>query len=275
MPRNDELKTAAKAAKAAGEILLKHYGKIHVRYKKDLSFVTEADVLSEKKIKSILEKEFPEYSVLGEESGLTEKCSEYTWIIDPLDGTTNYAILDPFYNVSIALAKGPNPVLGVVYYPAQDELYHAVKGRGAYMNGKRIHASKKRDMVTSFISFCHSRDSATTERINKIFPRLKRASDHVRQIGAAELELAYVGAGRIEAFMMLKQNPWDVASGSLIVKEAGGRATDINGKPFNLESRDLVASNGLLHNKLLKIIGGENAFQEQGGGRRKTRGKTR
>jgi myo-inositol-1(or 4)-monophosphatase len=249
-----ELKTAVKAAKEGGKILLQHYGKVKVRYKKDRSFVTEADILSEEKIKSILKKQFPDYSFLGEESGLEDNDSEYTWIIDPLDGTTNYSIMNPFYNVSVALARKNEPVLGVVFSPAQNELFHAEKNIGAYLNNRKIRVSKKKDLKTSFIGFCHAHDKENTERISEIFPRLKNASDHVRQIGAAELELSYVAAGRIEAFIMLKQNPWDTASGSLLVKEAGGIVTDISGKPFDLKSFDLVASNGLLHKKVLELV---------------------
>jgi myo-inositol-1(or 4)-monophosphatase len=255
MPKQSaELKAAIKAACAGGEILLQHYGKVSVKYKKDRSFVTAADTCSEKKIKTILKKQFPDYSFLGEESGLEDNDSEYTWIIDPLDGTTNYSVMNPFFNVSVALAKKDEPILGVVFSPIQNELFWAEKGKGAYLNSKKILASKKKDLLTSFIAFCHAHDEITTERIIKIFPHLKKASDHVRQIGAAELELAYVGAGRIEGFLMLKQNPWDTASGSLIVKEAGGVVTDIEGKPFNLKSQDLVASNGLLHKQILSLV---------------------
>lgn len=252
--RSEELKIAKKAAYAAGKILLQHYGKIHVKYKKDLSFVTEADVLSEKKIKSVLKKEFPNYSFLGEESGMEDNDSEYMWVIDPLDGTTNYSIMNPFFNVSIALAKNNQPIIGVVYSPIQDELFFAQKGMGAYMNNKKIFVSKKKDLKTSFIGFCHAHDKVNTEKISKIFPKLKKASDHVRQVGAAELELSYVAAGRMEAFLMLKQNPWDTASGCLLIREAGGIVTDMEGKPFNLKSIDLVASNNLMHKEILRLI---------------------
>lgn len=252
--KSRELLAAIEAAKAGGEILLKYYGKTHVKYKKDYSFVTEADLLSEKKIKSILKKNFPDYSFLGEESGLEEKNSEYVWVIDPLDGTTNYSVMNPFFNVSVALAKEDKPIVGVVYAPIQKELFFAERGCGAYLNNRKISVSEKKDLKTSFIGFCHANDRETTERLIEVFPRLKYATDHVRQVGAGELELSYVAAGRIDAFMMFKQNPWDTASGSLLVEEAGGKVTDFEGRPFNLKSRDLIASNRLLHKKILRLL---------------------
>ena len=249
-----ELDIAVKAAREAGKILMADYGMVTPRYKKDRSIVTDADLASEKLIKEILKKEFPGYSFLAEESGLEDNSSEYEWVIDPLDGTTNYSIRNPFFNVSIALAKNDSPILGVVYYPFQDELFHALKGCGAYLNGEKIHVSTTDNLRDAFVCFCHGHDQETVKRATDAYAKIKPVTDRLRQIGASELEMSYVGCGRVDAYYMLRQNPWDVASGSLIIAEAGGRVTDMDGKPFNLKSKDAVASNGLVHEELLEIL---------------------
>lgn len=252
--RTKELAAAKNAVRKAGKILLENYGKVAPRFKKDHSIVTDSDIASEKLIKELLKSKFPDYSILSEESGLEDNGSEYEWVIDPLDGTTNYSIRNPFFNVSIALAKKDLPVLGVVYYPFQDELFHAVEGTGAYLNDQRLSVSKTSSIRDGFVCFCHGPDPQTVDRASSAYVRIKKVTDHLRQMGAAELELSYVGAGRVDAFYMLKQNPWDVASGTLIVKEAGGMVSDIEGKPFTLKSKDAVASNGLIHKELLELL---------------------
>ena len=242
------------AAREAGKILVENYGKVPARFKPDRSIVTDADIRSEQIIKQMLGKEFPDYSFLGEEGGLQDTGSDYMWVVDPLDGTTNYSIKDPFFNVSIALAKEGQPIYGVVYYPIQEELFFAAKGRGAYLNDERIHVSDVAKIRDAFVSFCHGHDADTVERVAPIFRRIKLVTEHLRQIGASALELSYVACGRTGCFFQLKMNPWDVAAGSLIVAEAGGRTSDIDGMPFSLKSRDLVASNGLLHDELLELM---------------------
>ena len=137
------------AAREAGKILIEKYGKVSFRHKKDKTIVSDADIESEKRIKEILSGEYPDYSVIGEETGHTTGKSDHTWIIDPLDGTTNYSIKNPFFNVSIALAKGNEPIAGVVYYPLQDELFHAKKGGGAYLNDQKIRVSQEKDLEKS------------------------------------------------------------------------------------------------------------------------------
>lgn len=249
-----ELACAKRAAREAGKILMDRYGKVKARYKRDRSLVTEADVASEARIKEILKEEFPDHSFLAEESGFEDNGSDHTWVIDPLDGTTNYSFMNPFFNVSIGLSRGNDPVLGVVYSPFQDELFHAVKGNGAYMNEERIHVSGVSNLEDSLVCFCHAPDRDSIERVGKLFTRLKLISDKTRQVGAAALELSYVACGRAEVFFVLKHKPWDVAAGAVIVTEAGGTVTDINGKNFNLDSIDIVASNGLVHDRLLELL---------------------
>jgi myo-inositol-1(or 4)-monophosphatase len=254
MKLEKELKNAKEAAYGAGKILLSNYGKVSFRYKKDRSIVTDSDLESEKLIKELLKKEFPDYSILAEESGMEDHRSEYEWVIDPLDGTTNYSIHNPFFNVSIALAKNGSPLLGVVFYPFQEELFHAIEGGGAYLNGEKIHVSATDSMQDAFICFCHGHDPETVKRATSAYAKIKPVTNRMRQIGASELEMSYVGCGRVDAFFMLKQNPWDVASGTVIIREAGGKVTDVDGKPFSLGSKDAVASNGLLHKELLELL---------------------
>ncbi|NIM45214.1 MAG: inositol monophosphatase, partial [Nitrososphaeria archaeon] len=232
-----ELRVATTAALKAGEMLMEHYGKVHIKYKPDKSVVTEADIRSEETIKSILEKEFPRYSVLGEESGYIDRDSNYLWVVDPLDGTTNYKIRNPFFSVSIGLMHIKEPVLGVVYYPHQKEVFQAEKDKGAYLNDERIHVSGEDNIENSALTFCHGRDKESTETTIDIFRKLKRINHKVRQIGSASLELCYVACGRTEAFLMPGSNSWDVAAGALIVREAYGMVSDFSGEPFNTDLR--------------------------------------
>lgn len=252
--RLKELDVAKKAALEGGKILMEDYGKVSIRYKEDRSIATEADVASEKKIKSILKGEFPSYSLLGEEFGLEKGISDYMWVIDPLDGTTNYCMRNPFFGVSIALVYKNEPLIGVVYYPAMDETFYAEKGEGAYLNNERIFVSSVTEIRDSMITFCHGRDQNSLKEMINIFGKLKLINNKVRQIGAAALELCYVACGRVDSFFMVGVNPWDIAAGVVIVKEAKGKVSDFEAKPFNMGSKDILASNGKIHERLLKLI---------------------
>lgn len=249
-----ELEVAMEAAKTSGKILLEYYDKVVTNYKKDKSIVTEADVKSEENIKSILSKHFPSYSFLGEESGLQDKKSEYLWIVDPLDGTTNFSIKNPFFNVSIALSKNNKPILGVVYYPFQDELFYAERGSDAFLNDKKIHVSDKDDITKSIHTFCHGNDPEQLEDISRIFRLFKLKNPKFRQFGSAALELCFVASGRVESYLMVGVNSWDVAAGVVIVEEAGGKVTDLSGGEFTTESKTILVSNGRLHEKIIEII---------------------
>jgi myo-inositol-1(or 4)-monophosphatase len=249
-----ELEAARTAALEAGKILMKHYGKVGARQKKDGTLVTRADTEAEEKIKSILSGEFPGHSFLGEETGSDRKDSEYTWVVDPLDGTTNYSLMNPFFNVSICLAKVKEPLIGVVYSPVQKELFTAVKGRGAFLNGRKIGVSASGSLKGSGIAFCHGKDKRSVEAISRIFHAFKSVNQTFRQMGAAALELCYVACGRLDAFLVAGARPWDIAAGMLIVREAGGRATDFSGREYDTGSRDIIASNGIIHGKVADLI---------------------
>lgn len=254
MKLSEEMKIAKQAARKAGKILMDMYGSVDVSYKPDGTIVTEADRRSERTIKELIEREFPDYSILGEEFGFDRKDSEYMWVIDPLDGTTNYMIKNPFFNVSIGLFRGEDVILGVVYYPFQDEMFYAKKGKGAYLNGKRIKVSDEKDIKKAVLTFCHKSDPESVEMMARIFREFKMINPKVRQIGAAALEMSYVACGRIESFLMINLNLWDIAAGSVIVRESGGRVTDFNNREFNANSRNVLASNGYLHREILEII---------------------
>ncbi len=250
----EELEVAIYAAREAGKLLMNYYGKVHRSFKADASTITEADIEAEKIIKSILEGEFSDYSFLGEESGIDKKDSDYMWVVDPLDGTTNFSMRNPFFNTSIALTYKGEPILGVVYYPYEDEIFHAKKGEGAFLNRDRIKVSEENEIENSIIAFCHGSDEKSTKNLIDIFGKLKLINRKIRQIGASALELSFVACGRVEAFFYPGLNPWDVAAGALMVSEANGKVTDFEGNPFNLGSSDLLASNGKIHDKLIEII---------------------
>lgn len=249
-----ELRVAIEAAEEAGRLLMKHYGKVSAKYKTDKSVVTEADVESEKRIKSILKKQFPEYSFVGEETGYGERKSGYVWIVDPLDGTTNYKMMNPFFGISVALVYEDSPVLGVVNYPCQKEVFYAEREKGAFLNRKKIHVSNENDIEKSILTFCHGRDKSSVKKMINIFGKLKLINNKVRQIGAAALELCYVACGRTESFFMVGVNPWDVAAGTIVVREANGLATDFDGKDFTVSSKNILASNGKIHGRLIELL---------------------
>ncbi|MFQ6050444.1 MAG: inositol monophosphatase family protein [Candidatus Hydrothermarchaeota archaeon] len=249
-----EMKVATRAAKEAGKMLMEYYGKVDRNYRYDGSTVTEADLEVERIIKHILSREFPDHSFLGEESGIEKGDSEYLWVIDPLDGTTNFTMRNPFFNTSIALTFRREPILGVVYNPYEDEIFQAERGKGAFLNGDRIRVSEEDEIKNSIITFSHGGDKRSVEIMIDIFGKLKLINGKVRQIGAAALELCFVACGRVEAFFMPGPNLWDVLAGALIVKEANGRVTDFKGNSFKISSSDILASNGKIHGELIEII---------------------
>ncbi len=253
---NKFLSVATKAAKKAGKTIMKFYGKVIKKsYKKDRSIVTEADLEAEKVILDIIKKSFPNHAILSEEAGLQDSDSDFLWCVDPLDGTTNFSMKNPFFNVSIALLKNKEPILGVVYYPPQDELFHSELGKGAYLNNKPIKVSSKNSMKAAIFTFCNSRDEEARKKVGKIYGELKLTNNYVRQIGSAALELCMVASGRVETFFMIGVRSWDVAAGWIMVKEAGGKTTDFNGNSFTFDSKNLLATNGTkIHDDLLEII---------------------
>ncbi|MFW9994541.1 MAG: inositol monophosphatase family protein [Candidatus Odinarchaeota archaeon] len=246
------------AALTAGNLLMDYYGKTTGTLKADKSMVTEADLEADKLIRETLSSNFPGHSILSEESGMEARDDEYLWVIDPLDGTANFSASVPFFAVSIALVHRGIPLAGVVHAPFQGELFHAVKGEGSFLNGKKLGIKNDLDLETSFLSFCNGADQEVRERMIRIYSRLKPLNNTVRHLGAPALELCYVAAGRFSAFIMPGAHSWDVAAGTLIVEEAGGIVSDFQRGAFTLTSADIMAAQHYLHEKLLKIV--ENAL---------------
>ncbi|OGY22705.1 MAG: hypothetical protein A2126_03875 [Candidatus Woykebacteria bacterium GWB1_45_5] len=248
-----ELEVAIKAARQAGEILRENFHKAHpVTLKEGGSWVTEIDKLSERKIISIIKENFPTHSVNAEESGFSKKDSEYLWLIDPIDGTTNYATKFPFFAVSIAQAKNKEVILGVVYDPMRNNLYSAEKGKGVRLNSYFIKVSESKELRQSVVSY--ARPSRIKERFIELFSKVELAARTPKILGSMVLSLCYTASGNLDAAICLSPNPWDLAAGCLIVEEAAGKATDLEGKPWSIDSKDILATNGKIHEEILKII---------------------
>ncbi len=245
-----------KAAKQAGEILRKNWGQAgRVEYKGEINLVTETDCLAETVILDILQANYPGWSILSEEAGESGGSADYRFIIDPLDGTTNYAHSYPCFCVSIALEQQGTIVLGVIYEPLRDELYTAEKGQGAYLNNKPVCTSRISTLNHSLLvtGFPYDiRDNPGNSL--KHFNRLVLQAQGVRRDGSAALDLCYVAAGRFDGFWEEGLCPWDVAAGSLIVTEAGGRVSQIDDNDFSIDGKQILATNGLIHEETRKAL---------------------
>ena len=250
---SEELAVAIRAAKEAGKIIKENFGKSQtITFKENKSFLTETDVASEKKIISIIKESFPNHSIIAEESGLSEKNSDHSWFIDPIDGTTNFVKKDPFFAVSIALLKQDKPALGVVYKPILDELYTAEVGQGAKLNNESLKVSETSSLSEFMVGY--ARPNAKKERFMKIFPKVDLATRTPKILGSMAIHLCYVASGKSDAAVLLSPNSWDVAAGALIVEEAGGAVTDFEGNHWSPDSEDILASNGRIHQQLLDIL---------------------
>ena len=252
-------KTALKIATEAGAILLQNYGKVHRITQKGMhaiNLVTDIDKKSEKYIVGRLLKAFPDHQILAEEGSLSETLSPYKWLIDPLDGTTNYLHGFPFFAVSIGLEIKGELAFGIVYAPMLRELFVAERKKGATLNGKRIHVSKERTLAKSLLATGFPYDVRVAKRNNlNYFSAFVKKARAIRRAGAASIDLCYVACGRFGGFWELRLAPWDLAAGVLMVQEAGGKVTNFSGRKLSLYgSGDTVASNGKIHTALLQVI---------------------
>ena len=250
---------AVKIAKKAGKILLNYYQtNIEINYKRGdrRNLVTEVDMMSEKLIVDSIKKKFPTHCFLAEESGdCGIKPSDYKWVIDPLDGTTNYAHGYNFYAVSIALMYKNEVLVGVIYAPMLKELFHAGKGMGAFLNKKKICVSKAATLESSLLStgFNPNQNGLNIPIFTKILPK----AQGIRRAGSAALDMAYTAAGRLDGYWEIAIYPWDVAAGVILVEEAGGRVTNLEGGKADLagvEPITILASNGKIHEEMVKNI---------------------
>jgi|ERR1700757_271779 myo-inositol-1(or 4)-monophosphatase len=268
-----EIAGAASAiAREAGALLREYCQRgFATEYKGDVDLVTEADRASEKLIVERLHEVFPAHGVYGEEGTRSNIDREYRWYIDPLDGTTNFAHGFPFFCVSMGLERRASSlaptqdgeiVAGVVYDPVRDELFTAEKGEGAYLNGIAIHVSRVAELAEALLGTGFpSRKRHDNPNIH-FYQEFTLRSHGVRRAGAAALDLAYTACGRLDGFWEFNLNPWDTSAGALLVTEAGGSMTSFDGSPFRLDSKEVLATNGLLRVELLRLF--EHMFAGHG-----------
>lgn len=227
-----------------------------ISHKGVVDIVTTVDHAAEKKILRVLQGTFPDHGFLMEESGLHASSSRYRWVVDPLDGTVNFAHGIPVSCVSIGLEKDGQVLMGGVYDPFRDELFIAVRGKGATLNGKKIHVSKTEKLINSVLAtgFPYDRTKKAAFYLSFVEKFMKQTQG-LRRLGAAALDMAYVAAGRFEGYWEFNIKPWDSAAGQLLVEEAGGRVTDFRGKPYTLaDTSQTLASNGRVHAAMLRLL---------------------
>ncbi|HPM43593.1 MAG TPA: inositol monophosphatase family protein [Candidatus Omnitrophota bacterium] len=248
-------KEAIAAAKESGLFIKRSVGRIkNISYKGRDNIVTDVDKKAESIIMKRIFSAFPGHSILSEETGLRMSPSLYRWVIDPLDGTTNFAHAFPFFCVSIALEYDGEVMLGVVFDPVRNELFTAEKGKGAYLNSDKIKVSGIGKLSKSFVATGFSYGNKRKDRNVKYFKRLLMKTMAIRRAGSAALDLCYVACGRFDGYWELDLHPWDSAAGSLIVKEAGGKVTKFDGKPHSDYEKQILATNSLIHKEMVKTL---------------------
>jgi len=254
----DILRIAAEAALSAGHILAELYHTPHqVRYKGEIDLVTEADIASEKSILDKFAARCPGIRILSEESYAIydEVPHEPVWVIDPLDGTTNFAHDFPWFAVSIAYMEEGRSQVGVIYAPLQDEFFFSCRGCGAWLNGRKIHVSGTGELTRSLLATGFP--YAIKEKVEEVLPALEKfliRCQGVRRAGAAALDLAYLACGRLDGFWEINLKPWDTAAGLLLVEEAGGRVTDFRGGSYSPFVPELLSSNSAIHAEMVEQL---------------------
>ena len=249
-------KIAIEAAVQGGRVLMQKFGSaLTVSHKGEVDLVTEADRAAEETIVSVIRGTFPRHDILAEEADYGRCASAYRWIIDPLDGTTNYAHGFPWFAVSIALEVEGAVQLGVVYNPFHHELFFAGKGEGAYLNDVQIRVSPtaRLDRALLATGFPYDRKTSPVNNYDH-FVNFQQAAQACRRAGAASLDLAYTAAGRLDGYWEMKLKPWDVAAGQLLVAEAGGRVSDFDGRPIDIYGKECLASNGRIHEEMAGVL---------------------
>jgi len=253
------LNVALEAALEAGKFLKYNLGKVkHIERKlgQETNLVTEIDKASEAMIIKKIKQHYPSHDILAEESGDHKVKSEYRWVIDPLDGTTNYTHGLPIFSVSIGVEFNGSIVAGVIYDPNTDEMFTAEKGNGAYLNGKRIHVSSCDTLINSLLvtGFPYNvKDNPG--KVVEHFVNLLMEGQGVRRLGSAAIDLAYVAAGRLDGFWEVFLNPWDKAAGILLVEEAGGTVSDFKNAPGSIYDKNTLATNGKIHQQMIAVLG--------------------
>ena len=256
MDFNPFKQTAIAATYKSAKVLQSRYGNIsRIQKKAAMEIVTEADIESEKQIISTIHGRFPDHAVLSEECGLKTGSSEYKWIIDPLDGTVNFAHQVPFFCISIALTYREDLVVGVILNPVDGELFTALRGQGAQLNGHNIQTSSTRAVLESLLvtGFPYNVRELFEPIIGRYGNCLK-ASQAVRRLGSAALDLCYVACGRFDGFWEQNLKPWDTAAGALIAAEAGATVTTFSNQPYTPEKKEILVTNGHIHEEMLGLL---------------------
>lgn len=257
------LNFAIQTARDAGSLLAERLGRVQISNKGDIDLVTEADLAAEHLIIERIRSHYPRHAILAEESGASagidsgrpaDEQSDWKWIIDPLDGTTNYAHGYPCFCVSIAAENQGRLELGVIYDPMRDEMFTAERGQGAALNGRTIHVSQIDDLNRAMLCTGFPYDVRERSQFARNFSNFIMSAQAVRRDGTAALDLAYVACGRFDGFWEEGLRPWDVAAGVLMIAEAGGQVSRYDGSPFEIYSPPIVASNGLVHEAMMRVL---------------------
>lgn len=245
-----------KAATESGKIIKEYFeGSFKIESKDIVSnLVTEVDKKSEAKIIEIIKSDFPEHNILSEEIGALETDSEFKWIIDPIDGTINYAHGIPICCVSIAVEKAREIIYGLVYNPIAGEMFYAEKGKGAFYNDEKILVTKESNLKKSLLVTGFPYVSSKIDKPIKSFASFLNMDIPIRRLGSAALDLCWTALGRFDGLWEYNLNPWDVAAGYLIMTEAGGKVTDFKGEKFSIYGKEILATNGLIHEQMLEVL---------------------
>ena len=252
------LETAIEAARRAGQVLLTEFGKSQeIRFKGLRDIVTEADLAAQAKVVEVIRSRYPDHDIWGEESGqVPGGASNYCWIVDPLDGTTNYSRGYPCFSVSIGLSHRGEIVLGAVYDPLRDQLFQAKRGQGAYLNNDMIHVRAVERLIDAVVGLDWPRKQDLRYPMVQLVAEVAPRVGTLRSTGSAALGLCCVAAGWIDTYFHLSLKPWDIAAASVIIQEAGGAVSDIAGLPWQPDSENCLASNGLIHKAMLNLLTG-------------------
>ena len=255
-PKKEFLDTALKAAKSAAH-LIQHSTKNYVtNYKSETDLVTNTDIDSEKIISDIIRSKFPGHGILAEESGLdNNKTTNYVWVIDPLDGTTNFVHNYPSYGVSIALLEKGSPIVGVIVELPAMNVYHATVDTDSYCNGEKIHVSSNKELIHSLLVTGFGYEHGSNWKKNmRLFQEFTDITQGVRRLGAAAVDLCHVACGKVDGFWEFDLNPWDVSAGILIVERAGGKIRKMNGGKYSIYDNQIMAANGHIDEEMIKVF---------------------
>ena len=249
---NDFVPKMSEMAREAGALLMEYFRQhVAIEYKGDVDLVTVADRNAEALLRKRIRGQWPSHDILGEEEGLHDQGSEYRWYVDPLDGTTNFAHGFPVFCVSLGLEHKGQRIAGVIYDPTRNELFAAERGGGAYLNGERIRVSKTAKLAESLVATGFPSHKRHKNPNIYFYHQITLKTHGVRRAGSAALDLCCVACGRFDGFWEFNLNPWDTAAGVLLVEEAGGTVSDFQGGPFDISSRETLASNGIIHPSLI------------------------